>query len=175
MCTCSSFALPCPRLQTPAGFTLVESVIVLLLLSILSIYALPKLFNTGTATLKSQAETLASNLQRAQLIATTRGSNVYVCTVSGGYALKVNPNLPSTPDPYASICTDATVVPETSESVSVTLTAPTGSPLYFNSLGSPYLLGSAVTASATFGLSTSEASYSVAVTPVSGLVSIATP
>ena len=73
-----------------AGFTLIESVVVVVLLGILAIYATPK-FDAGTMTLDAQVRTVASNIQRTQNLAVTTGSTALFCVLTTtSYFIQVN-------------------------------------------------------------------------------------
>jgi len=161
------------RLQAAAGFTLLESVVVLVLLGVVGARILPKAFNTSEITLDAQARTLASSIQRAQLLASTGASPVYVCTSSAAYLVQVGPynsgagqlcpgTLPSQPQP-----SEPVVV---SLDNNVSLASAPGSPLWFNSMGQPSAAGA-------YQLQTPNAtrSFTVSVAAVTGLVSIAKP
>lgn len=150
-----------------AGFTLFELVIVILLLGIVAVAVLPKAFDSGAITLGAQARTLAADLQRAQLLATSTGKNVLVCADTGAYIVQIGGTCPS-PLP---------ALPQSSQPVVVALdkkatfdtnsTLPT---LVFNSRGEP-------NAAADYKIwSDGKTSlYIVSVAALSGLVSIATP
>lgn len=58
--------------KSRAGFALIEIVLVVVLLGILSVYALPKLVAaSGQSSLKSQAHKLAQDIRHAQMLAIT--------------------------------------------------------------------------------------------------------
>ena len=64
--------------RAAVGFTLIEMAIVLVLLSVLSIYTVPKVFNSSAVTLDSQAKSFASDLRRVQLLSSVRGISLCV-------------------------------------------------------------------------------------------------
>lgn len=74
-----------------AGFTFFEVIIVLVLLGILAVYVLPKTFNPGAMTLRAQARSFASDLQRAQMLATTSGVPVQVQVNDQQYSVQYSP------------------------------------------------------------------------------------
>lgn len=87
-----------------AGFTLFEFVIVIVVLAIVSAALIPKAFDSGALTVKAQAQTLASNLQRAQLLSTSSDKNVLVCANKSIYIVQIGgatcpSNLPTLPQP----------------------------------------------------------------------------
>ena len=153
------------RVPAPAGFTLFESVIVILLLGILAATVLPKAFDTGAMTLQAQARTLASDLQRAQLLATSSGQNILVCATSAAYIVQIGGTCPS-PLPTVPQSTQPTVV---ILDKGATLATPTPA-LIYNSLGQPNAAASFQIRSA--GLTSS---YTVSVAALSGLIGIAKP
>lgn len=78
-----------PR-QAVAGFTLIESVMVIVLLGIVAAFILPKAFDSGPMTLTAQARNFAANLQQAQLLAITEGVAVNVQVNSNSYTIPLN-------------------------------------------------------------------------------------
>lgn len=153
--------------QASAGFTLMESVVVILLLSILAAYVVPKAFSTSSLTLEAQASTLAADLQRAQNLAATSGQTVLVC---------IGPSL--NPNTYllqqGGSCPSTLPANQTTEPVFVVLgngVIFTKRPaLSYNSMGQPSNV-------ADFQIKASDSanSYTVSVAALSGLVSIAKP
>jgi MSHA pilin protein MshC len=161
-----SLALHTRLQQASAGFTLLEMVIVILLLGILSIYASPKVFNASQMTLDAQARTLASDLQRAQLLATTTGQAFYFCPLSTGYVVQSNATCPASLPAQASTTQPVVVALDKQ----ATLSATPGT-LAFNSLGQPSTAGSFQLLSAPSG----SGSITVTASAVTGLVSMASP
>lgn len=157
---------PLSRTQASAGFTLFETVIVLLLLGILSAAVLPKMFSTSSLTLKAQAQTLASDLQRAQQLATTSGQNVYVCATTSAYLVQVGMYLPSQacPPSFPALPQPPNQPVVVYLANNATLTAPNPA-LWYDSKGQP-------SSGANFALS---GTYTVSVTNLSGLVSMTPP
>lgn len=148
-----------------AGFTLFELVIVMLLLGVLAATVVPKAFDTGALTLQAQARTLASDLQRAQLLATSSGQNVLVCATSVAYIVQIGGSCPS-PLPTLPQATQPVVV---ALDKGATLTTPLPA-LVYSSLGQPN--GAANFQIQSAGLTSS---YTVSVSALSGLVGIAKP
>ena len=146
-----------------------EAVIVILLLSVLAAYVVPKAFSASAITLQAQANTLASDLQRAQNLAVTGGKVVLVCADNTTYLLKQQAQ-PS------DICPSPLPAAQTTEPVFVTLgngvTFTARPALSYNSMGEPS--NSNVT---TFTIQASDTTttYTVSVAALSGLVSVATP
>jgi len=153
--------------QASAGFTLFESVLVILILGIVSVYAAPKAFNSSQMTLDAQARTLASDLQRAQWLATTTGYSVYFCTFGNAYLVQIV-------NPVGTAC-PASLPAQTSSSQPVVVTldkqatlSATPTALLFGSLGQPSTTGSFQLNSAPSGNGT----ITVRTAAVTGLVSI---
>lgn len=149
--------------QASAGFTLFESVIVLVLLGIIAAYAAPKAFNASSMTLDAQARTLASDLQRAQLLATSTGSAVYFCALSAGYVVQSSVVCPTSVPAQTSLAQPIAVTLDKQAGLSATPAA-----LSYNSLGQPSAAGSFVLSSSPAG----SGSITVTVAAVTGLVSV---
>jgi len=167
---------PVPRAQMRqsaqgwAGFTLFESVIVLIILGVLAVIAAPKAFNTSSTTLDMQARTLASDLQRAQLLATTQGQMVLICPSTAAYLVQIGGICPS-PLPTQTLSTQPVLVTLSPNAELAIIPPATALPsLSFNSMGKP-------NGPADFKIRTPNAtsSFTVSVADLSGLVSIAKP
>ena len=153
--------------QSPswAGFTLLEMVITLVLMGVLAAYVGPKALDTSAVQLDAQAKVLASDLQRAQMLATTRGQTVLVCASATGYTVQLGGSCP-TPLPTQPSTTQPVVV---SLAPHASLVAPLPSLSYANN-GQP-------NSAASFKLQASSgvATYTVSVAALSGLVSVSAP
>jgi MSHA pilin protein MshC len=75
------------RISYPAGFTLVELVIVLILLGILAISIIPRSPTKGSLTITGQAHQLASDIRYVQSLSMTRGQRFCVNLTSTGYSM----------------------------------------------------------------------------------------
>lgn len=142
-----------PRKQRKAGFTLVELVIVIVVLGILSVYAVIKSVSLAEVTLPSQAQKLASDIRHAQTLAYTLGKRMRLTITAG------------TNGTYGVTC----VTPPCNTDFSVTLQkdvvlAGTPTTLDFTSLGQP-------SASASYTL-TSGSTVTVSVAALTGLVTV---
>ena len=159
------------RVPASAGFTLFESVLVILLLGILSAYVLPRAFNTSTMTLDAQARTLASDLQRAQLLAITSGNPVYFCVfASSAYLVQVGPYASGQVCPAAlptQVSSSQPVVVSLDNEASLSANP---NPLNFNSQGQPSAAGGFLLAD-----SVSHLSILVTTAAITGLTSISSP
>ena len=100
-------ALMAHRQQAMAGFTLIETVIVLVVLAILGAMAIPKMFDPGAMTLKAQARNFASDLRYAQLLATTTGVPVTVTTNGNRYTVQYTLNSASVTPVDVTMANDA--------------------------------------------------------------------
>ena len=149
--------------QASAGFTLFESVLVILILGILSAYAAPKAFNTSKMTLSAQAKTLASNLQRVQLLASTTGQPLYFCSFNSGYLAQTAASCPAAMPAQASANQPVFAVLDNGATLSGS-----PNPLAFNTMGEPLTAGSFQLQSAPTGSGT----ITVTAAAVTGLISI---
>jgi prepilin-type N-terminal cleavage/methylation domain-containing protein len=151
-----------------AGFTLFELIIVIVVLAIVSVIFLPKAFDSGALTLKAQAQTLASNLQRAQLLATSSNKNILVCANSGTYMIQIDglscPNeLPTSPQPTQPVVValDKNATFDANQTL-----------IYSSSTGTPQ---SSVPVSFKIWSAGRTSSYTVEVAALSGLITISNP
>jgi len=73
-----------------SGYTLIEVVVTLVILGIVALYALPRIPSTESFTLRSQAEKFASDLRRAQILASAHGTPICVLLNADrkGYVVK---------------------------------------------------------------------------------------
>lgn len=71
----------------PAGFTLVELVVILLIISIVAVYAAVTTPSNAEATLSQQAHLLARHLRHAQTLAMTWGRPLRLTAGGGAYAV----------------------------------------------------------------------------------------
>jgi prepilin-type N-terminal cleavage/methylation domain-containing protein len=163
-------ARPLWHQQALAGFTLLESVIALLLLAIVAAYAVPKAFNAGALTLDAQARTLASHVQRAQLLASTSGQTVYVCALGNAYLIQVGPYLPGQPCPLSPPGQTTSTQPVVVTLAQQTTVTAMPNPLAFDTRGQPGSAGS-------FQLQTALDAHTITVSAaaLTGLISLASP
>lgn len=113
-----------PLRQAVAGFTLMESVMVIALLAIVAAYVLPQSFNYSPLTLNAQTRNFVANLQQAQLLAITQGQQVNVQVSGNTYTVPVN---------MGSIGTQTVTL----EPGTTFVASGVGSGYYFDSLGQP--------------------------------------
>ena len=129
--------------QYSEGISLLEFVAVVLVLSALAIYSLPRATDTGAFTLKSQAERLAGDLRTARFAALVGSEKLCVKLASDSYGIYiVNPiagldSCSSTPwqDPVTKSPVGFLFV--NGVSIAATKGANAGSPLIFQTLGVP--------------------------------------
>jgi len=147
----------CHSPQAVTGFTLIESVIVIVLLGIAAAFILPKAFDSGPMTLTAQARYFAANLQQAKLLAISEGVAVNVQVNSSSYTIPLNMGNMS--------AQTVTLEPGT------TFSSGAGTGYYFDSLGQPTDNLGQPTTNWTFQLSaTGKTSPLVQVEAVSGFI-----
>jgi MSHA pilin protein MshC len=79
---------PLHKLSGKSGFTLVELVVIIIVLGILSAFALPKFFNLGDYRERAAFDEVASALRYAQKLAVGSGCAVQVVFAGNTYALQ---------------------------------------------------------------------------------------
>jgi prepilin-type N-terminal cleavage/methylation domain-containing protein len=144
------------------GFTLLELTVMVAVLGVLSAYAVIKYKGPAPLTLTSQAETLASDLRRAQALAYSSGQRMRVTPTAG------------TNGSYAVACVTGTTPCSSDFSASFSHSVVlAGSTLYFNSLGQPSdSTGSALSGASSFTLTYDTATKTVSVAAQTGLVTV---
>jgi len=149
-----------------AGFTLMELIIVLVVVGVLSAYAMMRNSSSSTFSLLSQAQTLAGDIKHVQSMATVWGKNLTITAIDGAngtYSVCLTP-----PDPAP--CTDPVINPATGTAFTISLqkgvvlTASPGA-LAINSLGKP-------ASAAQFVLSSGSVSVTVDVAALTGHVTV---
>ena len=155
------------------GFTLIELIIVIVVLGILSAYAAMKAVSPADVTLPSQAQTMASNLRHAQLLAAT--SSRVLCFRTGGVGTSSYSVTEGLACPASPVITD----PASGAAFSVTLEkgvvfgSGVTTSLVFDSLGRP-VNSSGVPLStnpaASYTLSSGTSTNTLAVEQISGRV-----
>lgn len=150
-----------------AGFTLVELIVVLTIVSITSAYAFMRSGSAGTLTLNSQAQTLAQDIRHTQALATTWGTSLRLSTTggaNGSYRVACVNTSSSSPCNLSPVTN-----PGTGSSYAVTLARNVvlagSATLDIDSFGTPL-------AAASFTLSAGGATKTVAVAPVTGFVTV---
>ena len=127
----SPLLLPSRRLQRALGFTLVELVMVLLIIGVLSVFALPRLLDTTMWRLTAYGNELQAQVQamhrlalvqRRPVVATINTTGVSFAYVSGGALLTLN--CPATVSSFNSLNTGRAV---TSTGAALAVTVASGS------------------------------------------------
>jgi prepilin-type N-terminal cleavage/methylation domain-containing protein len=150
-----------------AGFTLLEVIFTVVILGILTKFAMMKLVTPATLTLPAQAQSVADVIRRAQSLAVVRGQRTSVSVAASGVNGRVT----------AACVASAPCSTDTSLTVSQGAVVGSASTIYFNSLGQPVnSAGTALTSDANFTLSYTTggntATYTVTVAALTGRVSV---
>ncbi len=148
------------------GFTLIELLIVIVVLGILSTYAVMRSFSAADATLPSQAQKMASDIRHAQTLAYTWGKSLQLSITAGANGVYSV----SCVTPGISPCNVSPVLnPSTNNSFSVALqkgVALAGTAtLSFNSLGQP-------NAPASYSLTSGSSTKTISVAALTGYVTV---
>lgn len=143
-------------IKVPAGFTLVELVIVIVVLSILALYAAMRGTSTGEATLSSQSEQLARDIRHLQMLAATKGQHLQLRAAPAGYSVACVPGGPNGCDGTADFSVTLT---------NIVLAGPATQD--FDSLGRPVS-----SAASTYTLSAGSSTVAVTVSPITGFVAV---
>lgn len=127
------------------GFTLLEVIFVIILLGILTKFAMMKLITPGTMTLPAQAQAVAGLVRQAQALAVQRGQRmcfrVDTTGANGRFA-------------YAAPTGGACTATESSLSMAQGVSVGSATTVYFNSLGLPVdNTGAALASNTTFTVS----------------------
>ena len=126
--------------NSQTGFTLVELIIVIVVLGIMSAYAVMRYTSPAEVTLPSQAQTMASNIRAVQTLATTSGRRIRIDFTATRYTVSCVDGANPCPGFYVDLENGVTL-----STISIT-------PLDFNSLGQPLnSAGASTAASYTLG------------------------
>ena len=161
---------PMPMNKDCSGFTLIETVVVLVLLGILAVNVVIRWPADNELKLPAQADLLATHLRHIQSLALYWGQPLRLAIGSGSYSVACVTASATSP------CNNSPVIdPATGESFSTTLengislagTATTD----FDSLGRPVSGGSLITGARSFTLSAGTPTWTVTLSPLTGFVS----
>lgn len=161
----TSMHIPCKWLN--AGFTIVELVMVIVVLGIISVYAVTRSAPPAEVTLPSQAQKMASDIRHAQTLATTWGRRLRITITEGANGTY---NVSCVTAGAAPCNANPVIDPATGNGFNVALQqnvqlAGTAT-LDFNSLGQP-------TAAANYTLTSGTAVVTVTVAALTGYVTVA--
>lgn len=149
-----------------AGFTLMELIIVIVVVGVLSAYAMMKNSSSSVFSLLSQAQTLAGDIKHVQTMATVWGKNLTISATDGAngtYSVCLTPQIPAP-------CTNPVINPATGTAFTISLQkgvvlTATNPTLAINSLGQP-------ASSARYTLSSETVSVKVDVAELTGHVTV---
>jgi prepilin-type N-terminal cleavage/methylation domain-containing protein len=153
-----------PLRDSKAGFTLLELVIVIAVLGILSAYAVMRGVSPDEMSLPSQAQTMASDIRRAQTLAYTGGKHLRF-TIPGGNSYRLDSCVVDVNGVVTSCPTTVFSVPLQKN---VTLAGTSTATLDFNTLGQP------TSGAASYTL-ISGSNVKVSVAALTGLVNVCPP
>lgn len=126
-----------------SGFTLIELVMVIVLISIIAVYVAPKLSNISSTKAASFASKLRADIRYAQDLAMTRNLRSRVIFGATSYAIRTGTTitcsafaLAADPATGQTGTIDLTAAPYTGSGI--TLTLPVMTCLEYNSIGQPY-------------------------------------
>jgi prepilin-type N-terminal cleavage/methylation domain-containing protein len=154
---------PQPDTTVSRGFTLIELLLVLVILGVVSAYALPRWEPTDT-TVAAQADRLARDLRHAQALAMNQGRSLRF-DVQPPSAYRVTDSVGTT-----------VIDPADQQDFQVTLDNNVtlgGSDTGFDSLGRPVSAGTLLATARSFTLNGNAATATVILSPVTGFVAIA--
>ena len=160
----------------PKGFTLVEIIIVVVILSIVSLLAIPMVTSASSYQLKSAATSLAADLEHVKSMAVSRQQSYKVIFDSSSDSYEVR-------DSVDNVVSHST---KSGGSFSVTYDSNSGMDavditsadfdseevLVFNYLGAPYNNGGTAMVSGSVTLESDGATMTVSVEPVTGYITI---
>ena len=154
-----------PR-KPPMGFTLIELVIVIVMLSVLAVFAIGRSISSAEATVSSQADMMAREIRHTQMLATTWEKRLRLSITAGANGVYGV----SCVTAGAAPCNSSPVIdPVTGNAMQITLqynVALAGpATLDFNSIGTP-------SAAATYTLTANGGVKTIAVQALSGFVTV---
>jgi len=155
-----------------SGFTLVELVIVIVLISILTVYAVVKWPSDSEIMLPTQASLLANHIRHTQALAMHWGQPLRLTVGAGGYSVSCVTASASAP------CNNNPVIdPVTNQPFSIALESGislSGANVDFDTLGRPVSGATIITSTParTFTLSADGVSQSVLLEPLTGFASL---
>jgi type II secretory pathway pseudopilin PulG len=149
-----------------AGFTLIELVMIIVMLSIVSVYVVMNNVSPAAVTLPSQAQKMAVDIRHVQTLATTWGRSLRINTANNTYSVTCTSSVVA---PCPSSTSTNVIDPATGSSFSVALQNGVSlagpATLDFSSLGQP-------SAAASYALSFGGNTRTVCVAGVTGLVNV---
>lgn len=154
------------------GFSLIELVMVIVLVSVLAVYAVAKWPSDGELKLPTQASLLANHIRHIQALAMHWGQPLRLTVSSGGYSVSCVSASASAP------CNNSPVIdPVTHQAFNISLESGvslTGANTDFDTLGRPVSGGTMITSTParTFTLTADGVSQAVTLEPLTGFASL---
>lgn len=155
-----------------SGFTLLELLATLMILAVLTATVSMR-WGATDATIAYQADLLARNLRHAQMLAMTWGQSLRVTGAGASYSaacVTASAMPPCNSTPVIDPATGSAFTVSLSNNVTVS-----ASTVDIDSLGRPLSAGALLTAARTFTLSGAGQTWSVAVAPITGFISVSSP
>ncbi len=165
---------PTPGCPRTSGFTLIEMIAVMVVLSVLAATVSLR-WGATDSTISYQADLLARNLRHAQMLAMTWGQSLRITGTGASYSVACVAGSPSppcntSPGPVIDPATGSAFTVTLSNNVTVSATA-----VEIDSLGRPLSAGVLLSVARIFTLSGAGQTWSVRVAPITGFVSVSSP
>ncbi len=160
-----------PIQTTVHGFTLLELILVIVVISIMAVEVLPIMSTSTTISLLAQAKQLASDIRYTQTLAMTKGQRYYLIKQSS-----TTYQILSSAGTAVPLVMGNTTVTLNSRITFGTLTNLPNSLIEFDGRGTPYVTsaspGTALASTATIPLVSGGNTHTVSITPQTGEVSV---
>jgi Tfp pilus assembly protein FimT len=161
------------------GLTLIDALLVVVIVAIVSAYAVMRVRSTGENTLWYQAQQMASDIRHVQVLASTYGRSLQITASAGVNGTYTVSCVSATTAPCPATLGSAITDPVTGSAFTgalqdgVTLAVSGTNPLPFDMQGRPLTSGGAVsTASTTYTLTVNGTTATITVSPITGFVGV---
>jgi prepilin-type N-terminal cleavage/methylation domain-containing protein len=154
------------------GFSLLELIVVMLILSVMATYVAVQWRSDATFTIHNQADLLARNIRHAQSLAMAWEQNLRLTASGASYSVTCVAGTGSAPCVSAG---DVVTDPANGQAFTVTLddgVTVSGTATDFDELGRPNSSGTLLTGTRNFTLSGGGKSLTIAVSPLTGFVQV---